>query len=132
MNFSWLPMIFKAIWCYKFSLSFSIIRHCCRWAIWSLGLLLFFLVIYLPCIKIWIFLMLHNLIQMGLKFFRSPESLKWPIAMGWHPSSCVVHRALTSSPRKLLGQSLPNSVCSICRGSRPEIINFMTPHPKGP
>ena len=40
-----------------------------------------------------------------IKFFRSPESLRWPIAMGWHPSSCVVHRALTSSPQKLLGQS---------------------------
>ena len=22
--------------------------------------------------------------------FRSPESLRWPIAMGWRPSSCVV------------------------------------------
>ena len=34
--------------------------------------------------------------------FRSPESLRWPIAMGWRPSSCVVRRALTSSPQKLL------------------------------
>ena len=27
-------------------------------------------------------------------FFRSPESLKWPIAMGWRPSSCVGRRPL--------------------------------------
>ena len=45
--------------------------------------------------------------------------------MGWCPS--VVRRALTSSPQKLLGQSLQNLVCSISRGSRPEIVNFMTP-----
>ena len=39
----------------------------------------------------------------------------------------VMRRALTSSPQKLLGQSLPNLVCSFIRGSRPKIINFMTP-----
>ena len=44
-------------------------------------------------------------------------------------ASVVVRRALTSSPQKLLGQSLPNLVCSIIRGSRPEIVNFMTPPP---
>ena len=43
----------------------------------------------------------------------------------------VRRRALTSSPQKLLGQSLPNLVCSIIRGSTPEIENFKTPHPKG-
>ena len=26
-------------------------------------------------------------------FIRSPESLRWPIAMGWRPSSCVVRRS---------------------------------------
>ena len=36
--------------------------------------------------------------------FRSPESLRWPIAMGWHLLLSVVHRALTSS-QELLGQS---------------------------
>ena len=25
--------------------------------------------------------------------FGSPESLRWPIAMGWRPSSCIVRRA---------------------------------------
>lgn len=49
---------------------------------------------------------------------RSPESLRWPIAMAWRP--------LTSS-QKLLGQYLPKLVCSTCRGRRPEIVNFMTP-----
>ena len=44
-------------------------------------------------------------------------------------SLCVVRRPLTS--QKLLGQSLPNLVCSICRVRRQEIVNFMTPHPKG-
>ena len=39
----------------------------------------------------------------------------------------VRRRPLTSSPQKLLGQSLPNMVCSIIRGGRPEIVNFMTP-----
>ena len=39
------------------------------------------------------------------KFFRSPESLRWPIAMGWRPSSCVVRRPLTSSSQELLSQS---------------------------
>ena len=29
--------------------------------------------------------------------FRSPESLRWPMAMGWRPSSSVVRRPLTSS-----------------------------------
>ena len=40
-----------------------------------------------------------------LHFFRSPESLRWPIAMGWRPSSCGVRRPLTSSSQELLGQS---------------------------
>ena len=30
----------------------------------------------------------------SLQFFRSPESLRWPIAMGWRPSSCDVRRSL--------------------------------------
>ena len=53
--------------------------------------------------------------------------------MDWRPSSSAVRRAsLTSSLQKLLGQSLPNLVCSICRVRRQEIVNFMTPtHPKG-
>ena len=36
--------------------------------------------------------------------------------MGWRPSSSVLRRPLTSSPQKLPRQSLPNLVCSICRG----------------
>ena len=40
--------------------------------------------------------------------------------------SFVVRRALTSSPQKLLCQSLPNLVCSIIRGSRLEIVVMMT------
>ena len=35
--------------------------------------------------------------------FWSPESLRWPIAMGWHPSSWVVRPMLTSSSQELLG-----------------------------
>ena len=33
-------------------------------------------------------------------------------------------RPLTSSSQELLGQSLPNLVCSICRVRRQEIVNF--------
>ena len=46
-------------------------------------------------------------------------------------ASYVVRRALTSSPQKLLNHYLPNLVCRVIRGSRPEIVNFMIPHPKG-
>ena len=52
-------------------------------------------------------------------------------AFGWCPSSSIVRRTLTSSPQKPLGQSLPNLVSSICRGSTQEIVNFMTPTPQG-
>ena len=38
---------------------------------------------------------------------------------------CVVRRSLKSSSQGLLGQSLLNLVCSICRVRRLEIINFM-------
>ena len=51
--------------------------------------------------------------------------------MGWRPSSSIVHCALTSSSQELLGQSLPNLVCSICRVRRQEIVNFMTPTQRG-
>ena len=60
------------------------------------------------------------------KIFRPPESLRWPIARGWLPASSVVHY-LTSSSQELLGQSLPNLVCSICRMKRQEIVNFTNP-----
>ena len=44
-------------------------------------------------------------------------------------ASIVVHRASTSSSQELLGQSLSNLVCSICRAWRQEIVHFMTPLP---
>ena len=40
----------------------------------------------------------------------------------------LVRHPLTSSSQELLGQSL---VCSICRVRRQEIVNFMTPVPRG-
>ena len=43
---------------------------------------------------------------------------------------CVVRRPLTSS-EELLGQSLPNLVCGICRVRRQEILNFITSTPRG-
>ena len=46
-------------------------------------------------------------------------------------ASFTVHRALTPSSQELLGQSEPNLVCSICIVRRQEIINFMTPNPRG-
>ena len=46
-------------------------------------------------------------------------------------ASIVVRRPLTFSYQKLLNQSWPNLVCSIFRVRRQEIVNFMTPHPKG-
>ena len=42
-----------------------------------------------------------------------------------------VRRPLTFSSQELPGQSLPNLVCSICRVRRQEIVNFMTPTPRG-
>ena len=52
--------------------------------------------------------------------------LGWPIAMGWHPSSSVVHCLLTSS-QDLPGQSWPILVCSICRVRRQGIVYFIPP-----
>ena len=43
-------------------------------------------------------------------------------------SVILVRHPLTSSSQELLGQSL---VCSICRVRRQEIVNFMTPVPRG-
>ena len=57
-------------------------------------------------------------------------SLRWPIAMGWRPSTCDVRRPLTFSYQKLLSQFWPNLVCSIFRVRRQEIVNFITLHPK--
>ena len=42
-----------------------------------------------------------------------------------------VRRALKSSSQKLLGQSQPSLVCSNCRVRWQEIVNFMTPTPRG-
>ena len=44
--------------------------------------------------------------------------------------SIVVHRFLISS-QELLGQSLPNLVCSICMLRRCEILYLVTPTPRG-
>ena len=59
-------------------------------------------------------------------------TLRWPIAMDWHPSSSVVRRALhvTSSSQEIPGKSELNLVCSICMVRRQEIL-FHEPHPKG-
>ena len=62
------------------------------------------------------------------RIFRSPnlKLLRWPIAMGGRPSSCVVRHTLASF-QELMGQSLPNLVCSIIRIRRKEIVNFTPP-----
>ena len=56
------------------------------------------------------------------------DLLLW-VGVRRHPSS--VRRALTSSSQELLGQSLPNLVCSIRRVRRQGIVNFMIPIPMG-
>ena len=61
------------------------------------------------------------------RIFWSPESLRWPIAIDWRPSSFVVRRLFTSSAQELLGKSWPNLVCSICRVTLQEIVIFMPP-----
>ena len=40
-------------------------------------------------------------------------------------------RSLTSCPQKLMGQSSPNFVYCKCRRRRLEIVNFITPTPRG-
>ena len=51
--------------------------------------------------------------------------------MGWRPPQSVMRHTLTSSSQELLCQSYPNLICSIYRVRRQEIINFMTPIPRG-
>ena len=46
-----------------------------------------------------------NDVTHGPLVLRSPESLRWPIAMGWRLSSSIMRCALTSSSQELLGQS---------------------------
>ena len=65
-----------------------------------------------------------------IALFRSPETLRWSIAMGWRTSWYVVFRVITSSSQELLHQSLPNLVFSICRVRRWDISNFLTPTPR--
>ena len=43
--------------------------------------------------------------------FRSPELLRWTLAMGWRPLSDNICFVSTTEPNL----SLPNLVCSICR-----------------
>ena len=61
------------------------------------------------------------------------RSLMWPIAMSWRLSSSVLRGPITYSSQGLLGQSLPNLVCSCCtwRGWRYKVVNFMIPHLMG-
>ena len=49
---------------------------------------------------------------------------RWPIVIGWHPSSWV----LSISTRPILTKF---GMCCICMVKRQEVVNFMTPHPKG-
>ena len=44
-------------------------------------------------------------------------------------ASVAVRRALTSLSQELMGQSLPNFVCSISRVRKQKIVNFITPSP---
>ena len=69
---------------------------------------------------------------LDLKFFlghlsESSDLLLWVRVVC--RASSVVRCPLTSPPQKLLGQSLLNLVCGICRGRRPTIVNVMTPQP---
>ena len=81
-----------------------------------------------------VLLLIICLIKIAFKIFKSPESLRWPRAMDWPSQSsvCSVCSQLTSYPSKILGQSLPNLICRICRGRWPDSVNFITAYPKGP
>ena len=46
-------------------------------------------------------------------------------------ASVVVRRPLASSSQEQLSKSKPNFLCSICRVRRQEILNYMTPIPRG-
>ena len=69
-----------------------------------------------------------------LFFFKSPESLRWPIAMGWHPyydmgrPSCIyIFFSRTTGPNL----AKFGMYGSICRVRRQEIVNSWPPTPKG-
>ena len=80
---------------------------------------------YTPCNELWV-----------LCFWPIHQSSSWFLG---HPSHSVdlllwvgVHRLLTSSFQELLGQSLSNLICSICRVRRQEFINIYNRWPFRP
>ena len=81
--------------------------------------LFFFFFIFVKCF------VLNNY----LLLLRSPASPRWPIAMGWRPSSSVVrHPLFISFSQELMDQFRPMLVCTICTVRRQEIVNLMAPH----
>ena len=95
------------LWVCKIS-EFTLLKQILQFMIWShfyVSSEIFFHTPDQSCVKDDLsFLYMYPIYyQIYIKIFRSPESLRWPIAMGWRLSSCG--RALTSSPQKLLGQS---------------------------
>ena len=69
------------------------------------------------------------------KFYSEPCYRFLVFVLLWIGVHCrVVHVMccpLTFTSQELLGQSLPNLVCSICRVRRQEIVSFMTPPSQG-
>ena len=69
-----------------------------------------------------------------LGHLRSPESLRWPVSIGWLLSSFVMccKSCIQIFSTRTTGQSLPNLIWSTLRGRNPKILNFMTPTSTSP
>ena len=62
-------------------------------------------------------------------FLMSPGSFKWPIVMGWRPSSCFVRLQLLLKKYRV---NLYQIWYVALQRKKTLIVNFMTPIPKGP
>ena len=80
------------------------------------------------------------LLWVGVLVGRRDGRPSWLPLYGWNIAnrhktifiqSTIVSYLLTSSSQELLGQTLPNLVCTIFRVRRQEIVNFMNPTPRG-
>jgi hypothetical protein len=82
-------------------------------------------------------LLSHTKIQVKFKFgfdpliFRSRESLRWPIAICFRPSSSVNFWTFWASSLGPLNQFQPDLACSIYWWRGIKIVNFMVPAPRG-
>ena len=75
----------------------------------------------------------HDLMEGTLVFFTAyTRTILGHLSdSGYQLLRIGVRRPLTSSSQKLLTQFSPNVVRSIFRVRRQDVVNFITPHPKG-